>query len=127
MPETPVRSMEQKTIRLQTLVSIGTLIIVLISCGTVVWKQAGVAKTVEVLVADVTDIKINGTSNFRRHEALDEERVSNLKTQVGDMRESIKALGQINAELVRVSTVLKSVEEKLDTMQKSLNEHVKKP
>lgn len=127
MPELPARSMEQKTIRLQTLVSIGTLIIVLISCGTVVWKQAGVAKTVEVLVADVTDIKINGTANFRRHEALDDERVSNLKTQVGDMRESIKALGQINAELVRVSTVLKSVEEKLDTMQKSLNEHVKKP
>lgn len=118
--------MEQKTIRLQTLQSIGTLVIVLISCGTVLWRQAGVVKTVEVIGADVMDIKINGTQNFRRFEALTDERFTNMKGQVGDLRDTVKALSQINAELVRVSTVLKSMEEKLVDVQNTLNEHIKK-
>lgn len=117
--------MEERTIRLQTLVSIGSLFTVLISCGTIVWKQGQIANTVEVLVRDVSELKLQGTPNFRIYQQLSDERMDNLRIEVKELKNAVQTIAQLRLDMVTLNEHLKIIDDKLDGVVTTLDAHTK--
>lgn len=115
--------METKALRLTTLVNIGSLLVVLLACGGVLWNTYGIAYEVKTLRNEVNEIKANGTQNFQRHEKLDDFRVEALQSQISDVKDAIKRLTQVQIDLSTVGEHLKSLESKLDGLKEQLSEH----
>lgn len=119
--------MDLKTSRRITITAIVSF---LLTGGSLVWYQSSfqtaMKSEIKSIVEQVTDIKINGTVGFRKHEALDDERVSSLKIQVADLKDAIKTLGIIQVQVSTMNEHLRSVEAKLDDLKVSLDNHEKR-